>query len=224
MVRHRLDHGDAFYAPNLLRTDGGRTVLWAWLRECRLGELDRASSWSGCLTLPREVRLDEEGRLVMEPTAEVKLLRTATHRWRSGAGDPATWLSAHEGSCLEIELAWARTAKGHRGIAVSVAEDGSEETRVVHDPERGVLLVERSNSRAEGNSLTHSETLCAPFPLSPESPTRLRVFLDRSVLEVFTGTAACISTRIYPACHGRRGLRLIGETEDLRALSVHEMG
>jgi beta-fructofuranosidase len=224
LVRHRFDYGDAFYAPNVLRTDEGSTVLWAWLRECRSGELSTASTWSGCLTLPRHVGLDEKGRVVMEPAPEVIRLRRVTHRWSPNAGDPVTWLSAHSGSSLEIELEWSALVSRRRGLAVCVAEDGSEETRILHDSDRAELLVERASSRAEGLSLTRSETLRAPLERRAETPLRLRVFVDQSVLEVFTGTTACISTRIYPSPGRSRGLRLIGEVEGLTTLCLHEMG
>lgn len=31
----RLDLGDTLYAPNVMRDDGGRVVLWGWLQEKR---------------------------------------------------------------------------------------------------------------------------------------------------------------------------------------------
>jgi beta-fructofuranosidase len=223
LARHRVDYGDAFYAPNVLHTDEGRRILWAWLRECRSGELARSSSWSGCLTLPRHLSLDAKGGVVMEPIPEVSRLRKETHQWQSDACDPATWLANQSGSCLEIEASWDGSGSGARGIAVCVAGDASEETRIFHDGGRALLVVERSDSRAGGRALIASETLSAPLEIQAGGELHLQVFLDQSVLEVFTGTTACISTRIYPAQVGSRGLRLIGEAEHLRSLCLYEM-
>ncbi len=38
----------------------------------------------------------------------------------------------------------------------------------------------------------------APFVLAPDEPLRLRVFLDRSILEVFANRRPCLTQRIYP--------------------------
>jgi beta-fructofuranosidase len=31
----RLDLGDTLYAPNIMRDDAGRVILWGWLQERR---------------------------------------------------------------------------------------------------------------------------------------------------------------------------------------------
>jgi beta-fructofuranosidase len=222
-TRQRLDYGDAFYAPNVLHTEDGRHIVWAWLRECRSGGLDRQSVWSGCLTLPRVLHLDRQGHVVMAPAPEVRGLRTSTETWEPEGDDLAAWLRARAGVSLEIALTWRSTGSGRRGVAVCAAEDGTEETRIVYDPERSLLLVERSESRAGGASVVRCETLSAPLTPTRDSPLELRIFLDHSVLEVFTGTTACISTRVYPAHASSRSLRLIGGGEEVVAASVHQM-
>jgi beta-fructofuranosidase len=55
---------------------------------------------------------------------------------------------------------------------------------------------------------------------------RLRVFLDRSVLEVFANERVCIGERIYPSRPDSLGLALFAEggSAELRGLDVWEMG
>ena len=222
-VRERLDYGDAFYAPNVLHTENGRHIVWAWLRECRSENVDEQLVWAGCLTLPRVLHLDGDGRVVMAAAPEVEQLRTFTQTWEPGVGELAAWLKARAGVSLEIELTWHGGRSGPRGLAVCAAEDGSEETRIVHDPDRGLLLIDRSDSRAGETPSVHSQTVSAPLATRADSPLELRIFLDQSVLEVFTGTTACLSTRIYPAHTSSIGLRLIGASEQVKAVSIHEM-
>ena len=38
----------------------------------------------------------------------------------------------------------------------------------------------------------------APFELKAEEPLRLRIFLDRTILEVFANDRQCLTQRIYP--------------------------
>jgi hypothetical protein len=40
----RLDLGDTLYAPNIMRDDAGRVILWGWLQE-------RRTVSKGCLKL-----------------------------------------------------------------------------------------------------------------------------------------------------------------------------
>ena len=44
----------------------------------------------------------------------------------------------------------------------------------------------------------HVEVQEAPLSLTPGEPLELRVFLDRSVLEVFANGRQCLTQRIYP--------------------------
>jgi beta-fructofuranosidase len=37
-----------------------------------------------------------------------------------------------------------------------------------------------------------------PFFLEPGEPVKLRIFIDRSVMEVFVNSRQCIAVRVYP--------------------------
>ncbi len=65
----------------------------------------------------------------------------------------------------------------------------------------------------------------APFLLEPDEPLQLRVFIDRSVVEVFANGKQCVAARVYP---GRRdstgvGLRAQGSAAQLRSLDAWKM-
>lgn len=72
-----LDHGPAFYAPQVL-VEPDRILLWGWA--CELGrsaEQTAAAGWAGALTFPRELML-VDGQLNSRPVAELKALRSAS--------------------------------------------------------------------------------------------------------------------------------------------------
>ena len=50
---HKLDFGASFYAPQTLRDEGGRRIMWGWLREERDEGAQLAAGWSGVMSLPR---------------------------------------------------------------------------------------------------------------------------------------------------------------------------
>ncbi|SDU99026.1 beta-fructofuranosidase [Microlunatus sagamiharensis] len=70
-----VDHGAAFYAPQVL-PDGDRTLLWGWSWEVgRSEDQVRDAGWAGVLTFPRELVLDAAGTLVARPARELAELR-----------------------------------------------------------------------------------------------------------------------------------------------------
>jgi beta-fructofuranosidase len=48
----------------------------------------------------------------------------------------------------------------------------------------------------------------APFALATGEALRLRVFVDRSVVEVFANDRLCLTKRVYPSRHDSLGVQL----------------
>jgi beta-fructofuranosidase len=48
----------------------------------------------------------------------------------------------------------------------------------------------------------------APFELKASEPLRLRIFLDRTILEVFANDRQCLTQRIYPTRADSMGVSL----------------
>ncbi len=70
------DHGFDFYAPQTL-VDGERTILVAWMG-LPVSPYEFAPDgleWAHCLTLPRELRRCEDGRIAQRPVGELERLR-----------------------------------------------------------------------------------------------------------------------------------------------------
>ena len=65
----------------------------------------------------------------------------------------------------------------------------------------------------------------AQFPMAPEESLRLRVFVDRSVVEVFVNGIQCLAVRVYPEREDSIGvsMRAQGSECELRSLDVWQM-
>ena len=65
----------------------------------------------------------------------------------------------------------------------------------------------------------------APILLDPEEPLRLRVFIDRSVVEVFANGKQCVAARVYPGRDDSIGvsLRSQGSEATLKSLDAWQM-
>jgi beta-fructofuranosidase len=65
----------------------------------------------------------------------------------------------------------------------------------------------------------------APVFLERDEPLRLRVFVDRSVVEVFVNGRQCVALRVYPGREDSLGvsLRTQGQDAELRSLDAWQM-
>ncbi|MCJ7548977.1 MAG: GH32 C-terminal domain-containing protein, partial [Anaerolineae bacterium] len=64
-----------------------------------------------------------------------------------------------------------------------------------------------------------------PVFLEPDEPLRLRVFVDKSVVEVFVNGKQCLALRVYPGREDSVGvsLRAQGRSATLRSLDAWQM-
>ena len=221
--------GGNFHAPRALLDDDGRRVLFANLNEGRSQSECESSGWSGVLSMPVVISLAASGEAIeYEPAAEVEALRQEPRERRSllVEADREFELPEIDGDSLEIDLELQESAAAEFGLVLRRAPDGSEQTRVslTRDPATVRIDFSRS-SRRDLHYLQGRTVQEAPLPPGAETPTRLRLFLDRSVLEVFAGRRRYLAQRIYPGAEAR-GVRLFsrGGPTTVRRLRAWRLG
>ncbi len=193
----RLDHGRDFYAPQTWEAPDGRRLMLAWMG---LPEQDDAptvaAGWLHCLTLPRELRF-VDGRLTQSPAAELEALRGPARRVRAPivAGERDFPELAGE----TYELAVALDPRETSDLAFDLRVTGEEATTVEID--RAGSVVRLTSRDREGTTVALG---AAPL----DGPVdQLRIFVDRSSIEVFVGDGRIVlSARIYPS-PGATGIR-----------------
>lgn len=203
--------GGTFFAPESLLDDQGRRIMWAWVLDMMPGQQPPESGWSGVMSLPRMLWLAEDGTLRMAPVPELDALRM-NHRNR---GDIALTdgteviLDQVRGDCLELALDIDPGSAKEVGLRVRRSPGGEEETVIAYDHTKGVLRVDFSRSTQDGY-LQHMKYVMggdngpvtaqeAPFTLADGERLGLRVFLDRSIIEVFANERQAIVQRIDPS-------------------------
>lgn len=218
---------------------GGRRIFFDWVRDLRGVDAERASGWSGVMTVPRILSLAVDGDLRIEPAPELEALRLShrIHRDVDLAADAELTLDDICGDCLELAVRIAPEHAGAVGFGVRCAPDGAEQTVILCDPSSRKLRVDVSRSTLD-KSICYAryrspqalerlpaearfvEAQEAPFELSAGEALELRVFLDRSVLEVFANGRQCITQRIYPSRADSLGVRLFSRGGAARVNSV----
>jgi sucrose-6-phosphate hydrolase SacC (GH32 family) len=200
--------GGTCFAPETLVDSQGRRILWTWALETRPWN---KSAWSGVMTLPRVLSLAPDHTLYIDPVDELKQLRVnprSSRQLRVTPGKPVR-LDDVRGDSLELDLTIRPFGAARFGLKVRCSPDGEEETVIWCDPAAGVLRIDVAKSSldpdvsyrtfimkpGENPPVTAQE---APFNLASSEPLHLRVFLDRSILEVFANRRQCLTQRIYP--------------------------
>jgi beta-fructofuranosidase len=211
-----LDYGD-FYAPQSLFEED-RSLTWGWLPEARDERAQWEAGWSGALSLPRELSL-EEGHLRQRPAPELEGLRES-HGHHEFDLDGKHRLDM-EGRQLELDLTIQREGADEIELVVLESPDGGERSTgsrssserssdaVERTPIRITdeeLIVEREESSLDDRAATDAQRM----PIGDlDDPLSLRIFVDGSVIEIFANERRCLTSRVYPTREDSTGVSLV---------------
>jgi beta-fructofuranosidase len=208
----KLDGGDlSCYAPQAFRDEQGRTILFGWARELRGQDAQVAAGWAGVMTLPRLLGIEPSGRLTIQPVPEVESLRAAETVWqnvRIAPDEQIVPLEGLSGDSLEIEavMDFSEASSGSVSLLLRRSPDGSEQTEICFERDSRKLVVDTHTSSLDVDTETGRWEL--PVELSADGRLCLRVFLDRSILEVYANETVVITARIYPQREDSLGVAL----------------
>jgi beta-fructofuranosidase len=207
----RLDLGPDLYAPAIMRDDAGRHILWGWVREARQRRTQLTTGWAGMLALPRLLTLRADDILGVAPVPELAVLRGVHRHWADLIVSPsmANPLSDIQGDGLEILLCFDMGSASSCALALRRSPDGQECTIVRYERATGILAVDRERSSLDSTAGrgTHGGTILP----DEDGLLTLRVFLDRTVVEVYANGHSCITARIYPTRPDSLGVALEAE-------------
>jgi beta-fructofuranosidase len=203
-TRALLDYGSSFYAPNTMQVPDGRRLVWGWLNGFPSGR-----GWNGCLSLPRQLSFSRDGQLRQNPAPQLTKLRGKMTEWKNlRLENGGETLPLPESNTLEIQAEIdLHTAKS---FALGIKSGSKQATPVVVSFKGAELQV-----------------LDAKAPLSlanGETQLRLRIFIDRSVLEVFANETVCVTKIISPlAADPALEIRAEGGTASARRIQAWPM-
>jgi beta-fructofuranosidase len=198
-----------------------------------------AKGWDQIMTLPRRLTLGEDGKLLMEPAGDIESVR-GNHVSVSDMIVPAnteTLLEGVEGNSIEIEATIDTNGSPMVELNVLRSPDETEVTRIVLYRDRGyrnrddalpvpmsVVAIDSSRSSSLPDALSRPPETAQVY-LGPDDHYELRVFVDRSVVEVFINGKQCISQRVYPGRSDSTGvsLRTQGRDVEIKKLDVYTM-
>lgn len=194
-----LDFGQDFYAPQTFLAKDGRRIAIAWMDMWESPMPSNQHGWSGCFTVPRELTLSNQGKIIANPIEELKTLRqTAKHFPQTCLPKNTTYLLNEDASVCEIELIWdlEQSSSAEKfgfwigtGAQFYIDNQNRQLTLMRHYPEYII-----SDSRS--------------VPLPKTNLLKIQAFIDNSCLEIFINDGEInFSCRIYPDI-GKSALQL----------------
>ncbi len=210
-----LDYG-SYYAPITQIDARGQRVVWGWVQERRGVQAQKAAGWSGALSLPRVLSLRGDGRLGIEPAAQLRTLRQGRQNILNIAipdGKPAR-VPGVSGDCLELNVDIDPGDAEEYGIQVCCSPDLMETTPILHN---------RTHNRLSGPVTRPSQA--GNLVLADGEPLQLRIFVDCSIIEIFANGRTCLTERTYTSRPENVGVALYakGGSAKLKSLRVYEM-
>ncbi len=183
-----MDHGHDFYAPQSFLTPDGRRIVMGWLDMWESPMPEQRDGWAGMLSLPREIRLGADNRLRMTPAEEVATLRGSYYPLLAQHLKNQSSPIVGDAEAIELDLVWDMNSATAESYGIALGEG----LRIYVDAQAQRLVLERCYPQLllEGSR---------SVPLPAADRLALRIFIDRSSVEVFVNEGeSCLSSRIYP--------------------------
>ena len=205
-----------FYAPLVFRDAKGRLIMMGYCEEARSFASIAAAGWCNVQSLPIELTLSADDQLLCRPVAELTQLRGAKlHEVQDVVlGETPCPLEGLSGNQCEIECAieCGRAEK----IFIDVLADPAcrEFTRIEIDARSGGLRIDSSRSSLDPSTANQGDNdRQGPVKTDwnfapPDGRIRLRIFVDRSIVDVFSDAGVFNTQRAYPSLRESSGVRI----------------
>jgi beta-fructofuranosidase len=208
--------------------------------------------WNQIMTLPRKLTLlgneaVERDTLAIAPAGDVESLR-GTHQRIEKLTLPANQevvLEEVKGNAIELLAEIDANEASMVEMNVLRSPGREEYTRIAFYPQRGyrnwerytgwererlqaakdsIISIDNAYSSILPEALARAPE-SAPVYLGPEEPLQLRIFIDRSVVEVFVNGKQCVAVRVYPGRKDSLGvsMRSVGKGAVVSCLDVWQM-
>jgi beta-fructofuranosidase len=179
----RLEWGQhCFYAPLAFKDEKNRRLMFGWLQEQRSKEEQIAAGWSGVMSLPR-VLVIENGRLKTDFAPELQSLRKEKSELSDTLLDSTRVLGAVKSDSLELQITFRKNSAERSGLLL---HHGDEKVRVFVDWTAREIVLDNGSNVYSGEFANFADEV------------DVHLFADNSVLELIANREVALTCRVYP--------------------------
>ena len=209
-----------------------------------------AHDWDQMMTLPRRLTLLGRHDLAVQVAGDVESLRRGHRRLGRTVlpANEETVLAGLRGNAIELKISAVPGCASMFEVKVLRSPGKEEFTRICFYHRRGrkyreplpgdfrshgimstalstpvrhesVLSIDTSCSSSLPDALSRPPE-SAPVLVEPGEILELRIFVDRSVVEVFVNDRQCVAARVYPGRQDSIGVSLLSRGRETEVLSV----
>ena len=198
--------------------------------------------WNQIMTLPRRLTLTSREELGIEPAGDIESLRY-DHQQLSAmklAANREIVLENIRGNAMEIIAEIDPMDAPMVEMKVLRSRQKEEFTRIAFYKERGMhqgrdytiprpaswrriyksLITLDSSYSSQLPDVRSRAPETAPILMKPGETLKLRVFIDKSVVEVFANGRQCVALRVYPGRDDSLGVSLLSQGQDSQLVSL----
>jgi levanase len=223
-----LDYGRDYYATvSFGNMPDDKRVMLGWMNNWDYGGATPTSPWRSAMALPREVNLTQtpDGpRLTQNAVKQVDKLggKVSYDDKKGGQISSGTHKlpAAAAGQIQRVDLTFAPGTAEKSGI--TVLGDGNSSTAIGYNATTGKVFVDRTNSGNTGFHPAFASVDDAPVTVDKDGNITMRIYLDRSSVEVFAQNGLrTITDQVFPnAGADKMALFAEGGTAQLKSLTV----
>ena len=231
-----VSHGGV-HAPSAYPDGKGGVVV---IFNMNTGKEIGPGNYTELMTLPRLLTLDENEKLVISPYGEIESLRKdkVTISQMDLPANKEIVLKNVAGDAIEInltvdlqkspafELDVLRSADKKEYTRITFYKDGGYPDRDYPGPRPRYSAIAIDNLESSESDQVHPRIPeVADVLLKENEPINLRVFIDRSIVEVFVNDRQCIAVRAYPERSDSKGvsIKAFGSDAVLKSLEAWKM-
>jgi len=187
--------------------------------------------WNQIMTLPRRLTLMGQDQLAIAPAGDVESLRGQHQHIETKTLPANEEIVLDDLSGTAMEIVAEIDTKGSPMVEMNVLRSPNREefTRIALFRSRGYrgksLITIDSSYASSLPDVRSRAPETAPVVIGRDEPFRLRVFVDKSVVEVFANGKQCVAVRVYPGREDSVGvsLRSQGQEAVLTSLDAWQM-
>ncbi len=192
---HEIDKGFDFYAMQSMQSPDGRRIMIAWMGISDIYYPTEKYHYSGCLTFPRELSV-QDSRIIQKPVREIEKLHGKAYKINTEIDDDHQEILAGQTNARDIIIDFNCNQANSFELDLFANESSSQCLKLIFNRKKQEFIVDRSHCGLPVATEYGSSRFCS-LPIQGE--THVRILQDISSAEIFLNNGKDVfSMRVFP--------------------------